>query len=124
MVTGDSTRLTMPLAVPSATPEPAPSTAARASTVSPGSSVTNSVTGWPPDSEGAASFGGSAGISSTLSRIIRPADVTAPTVPRAVAETAGALPLTATGIGATLACGVYTALIGYLQYLGVRRLPA
>jgi len=37
---------------------------------------------------------------------------------------AGALPLTATGIGATLACGVYTALIGYLQYLGVCRLPA
>jgi GNAT superfamily N-acetyltransferase len=37
---------------------------------------------------------------------------------------ADALPLTATGIGATLASGVYTALIGYLQYLGVRRLPA
>jgi hypothetical protein len=37
---------------------------------------------------------------------------------------ADALPLTATGIGATMATGIYTALIGYLQYLGVRRLPA
>ena len=37
---------------------------------------------------------------------------------------ADALPLTAPGIAATLASGVYTALIGYLQYLGVRRLPA
>lgn len=35
-----------------------------------------------------------------------------------------ALPLTETGIAATLASGVYTAAIGYLQYLGVRRLPA
>jgi hypothetical protein len=34
-----------------------------------------------------------------------------------------ALPLTSTGVTATLASGVYTALIGYLQYLGVRRLP-
>jgi len=41
-----------------------------------------------------------------------------------VVVAAGVLPLTATGIGATLASGVYTALIGYLQYLGVRRLPA
>ena len=37
---------------------------------------------------------------------------------------AGVLPLTETGIAATLATGGYTALIGYLQYLGVRRLPA
>jgi hypothetical protein len=36
---------------------------------------------------------------------------------------ADALPLTSTGITATLASGVYTALIGYVQYLGVRRLP-
>jgi hypothetical protein len=33
------------------------------------------------------------------------------------------LPLTSTGITATLASGVCTALIGYVQYLGVRRLP-
>jgi hypothetical protein len=37
---------------------------------------------------------------------------------------ADVLPLTATGISVTLASGVYTALIGYLQYLGVRRLRA
>jgi hypothetical protein len=37
----------------------------------------------------------------------------------------GALPaLTATGVAATLATGGYFALMGYLQYLGVRRLPA
>ena len=36
---------------------------------------------------------------------------------------ADALPLTSTGIAATLASGAYTALIGYVQYLGVRRLP-
>ncbi len=35
-----------------------------------------------------------------------------------------AVPLTQTGTAATLAGGVYTALIGYLQYLGVRRLAA
>jgi hypothetical protein len=46
------------------------------------------------------------------------------TVAAVVVAAAGVLPLTATGIGATLASGVYTALIGYLQYLGVRRLPA
>ena len=46
------------------------------------------------------------------------------TVAAVVVVAADALPLTATGIGATLATGVYTALIGYLQYLGVRRLPA
>ena len=46
------------------------------------------------------------------------------TVAAVVVVAAGALPLTATGIGATLASGVYTAMIGYLQYLGVRRLPA
>ncbi|MBV8181066.1 MAG: hypothetical protein JOY55_19695 [Mycobacterium sp.] len=46
------------------------------------------------------------------------------TVAAVVVVAADALPLTATGIGATLASGVYTALIGYLQYLGVRRLPA
>jgi hypothetical protein len=37
---------------------------------------------------------------------------------------ADALPLTAAGVVATLASGVYTALFGYLQYLGVRRLSA
>jgi hypothetical protein len=46
------------------------------------------------------------------------------TVAAVVIVAADALPLTATGIAATLASGVYTALIGYLQYLGVRRLPA
>ncbi|GAA4540392.1 hypothetical protein [Mycobacterium paraffinicum] len=35
---------------------------------------------------------------------------------------AGALPLSATGIAATLAVGVYTAAFAGLQYLGVRRL--
>jgi hypothetical protein len=46
------------------------------------------------------------------------------TVAAVVVVAADALPLTATGIGATLATGAYTALIGYLQYLGVRRLQA
>jgi hypothetical protein len=46
------------------------------------------------------------------------------TVAAVVVVAADALPLTQTGIGLTLATGVYTALIGYLQYLGVRRLPA
>ena len=46
------------------------------------------------------------------------------TVAAVVIVAADALPLTATGIAATLASGVYIALIGYLQYLGVRRLPA
>ena len=36
----------------------------------------------------------------------------------------GALPLTAAGVAASLATGGYFALMGYLQYLGVRRLPA
>ena len=46
------------------------------------------------------------------------------TVAAVVVVAADALPLTATGIAATLASGVYTALIAYLEYLGVRRLPA
>ncbi len=46
------------------------------------------------------------------------------TVAAMVAVAIGVLPLTETGIAATLATGCYTALIGYLQYLGVRRLPA
>jgi hypothetical protein len=37
---------------------------------------------------------------------------------------AGWLPLTAVGVIATLASGAYTAMFGYLQYLGVRRLRA
>ncbi len=37
---------------------------------------------------------------------------------------AGVLPLTAVGAAATLASGAYTAVFAYLQYLGVRRLPA
>jgi hypothetical protein len=46
------------------------------------------------------------------------------TVAAVVVVAAGTLPLSETGIAATLASGCYTALIGYLQYLGVRRLPA
>jgi hypothetical protein len=45
------------------------------------------------------------------------------TVAAVAVVAADALPLTSTGIAATLASGVYTALIGYVQYLGVRRLP-
>jgi hypothetical protein len=37
---------------------------------------------------------------------------------------AGAVPMTAFGVAATLATGVYTAGFAALQYLGVRRLPA
>jgi hypothetical protein len=37
---------------------------------------------------------------------------------------AEAVPMTAAGIAATLASGVYTAFFAWLQYLGVRRLPA
>jgi hypothetical protein len=36
----------------------------------------------------------------------------------------GALPLTGSGVVAGLTVAVYFALMGYLQYLGVRRLPA
>ncbi|WIM90051.1 hypothetical protein PT015_11850 [Candidatus Mycobacterium wuenschmannii] len=36
----------------------------------------------------------------------------------------GALPLTEIGVASTLAAAGYFALMGYLQYLGVRRLPA
>ena len=46
------------------------------------------------------------------------------TVAVLVVVAVGALPLTETGVAATLAAGGYTALMGYLQYLGVRRLPA
>jgi hypothetical protein len=46
------------------------------------------------------------------------------TVATVVVVAADVLPLTATGIAATLASGVYTALIAYLEYLGVGRLPA
>jgi hypothetical protein len=46
------------------------------------------------------------------------------TVAAVVVAAADALPLTQTGISTTLASGVCTALIGYLQYLGVRRLRA
>jgi hypothetical protein len=37
---------------------------------------------------------------------------------------AGVLPLTEAGVATTLAAGGYFALMAYLQYLGVRRLPA
>jgi hypothetical protein len=37
---------------------------------------------------------------------------------------AQALPMTTTGVAATLASGVYTAVFAGLQYLGVRRIPA
>jgi GNAT superfamily N-acetyltransferase len=43
------------------------------------------------------------------------------TVTAVVVVAADWLPLTAVGIAATLASGGYTALFGYLQYLGVRR---
>lgn len=46
------------------------------------------------------------------------------TVAALVVVAVGALPLTAAGVAATLATGGYFALMGYLQYLGVRRLPA
>ena len=46
------------------------------------------------------------------------------TVAALVVVAVGALPLTAAGVVATLATGGYFALMGYLQYLGVRRLPA
>ena len=46
------------------------------------------------------------------------------TVAALVVVTVGALPLTAGGVAATLATGGYFALMGYLQSLGVRRLPA
>ena len=46
------------------------------------------------------------------------------TVAALVVIAVGALPLTETGVAATVAAGGYTALMGYLQYLGVRRLPA
>jgi hypothetical protein len=46
------------------------------------------------------------------------------TVAALIVLAVGALPLTQTGVAATLATGSYTALMGYLQYLGVRRLPA
>jgi len=46
------------------------------------------------------------------------------TVATLVVLAAGVLPLTATGVAATLATAGYFALMGYLQYLGVRRLPA
>ncbi|MGA9490715.1 MAG: hypothetical protein WBV80_10765 [Mycobacterium sp.] len=45
------------------------------------------------------------------------------TVAAVVAVAADALPLTETGVSVMLASGCYTAAIGYLQYLGVRRLP-
>ncbi|MEE6137336.1 hypothetical protein SKC41_13500 [Mycobacterium sp. 050128] len=35
-----------------------------------------------------------------------------------------AVPMTATGVAATLATGAYAAAFAWLQYLGVRRLPA
>jgi len=41
-----------------------------------------------------------------------------------VVVAAGVLPLTEAGVAATLATGGYFALMAYLQYLGVRRLPA
>jgi hypothetical protein len=40
-----------------------------------------------------------------------------------VVVAAGVLPLTAAGVAAMVALGGYFALMGYLEYLGVRRLP-
>ena len=76
----------------SATPAPAPgsepSAATSPATVSPGGSDRNSLIGAPPASPGECALGGSAGSSSTPSRISRPREVTTPTVPRAVEATA------------------------------------
>ncbi len=41
-----------------------------------------------------------------------------------VVVAAGVLPLTEAGVAATLVTGGYFALMAYLQYLVVRRLPA
>ena len=46
------------------------------------------------------------------------------TVAALVVVAVGAFPLTAAGVAAMLATAGYFALMGYLQYLGVRRLPA
>jgi hypothetical protein len=46
------------------------------------------------------------------------------TVATLVVLAAGVLPLTDIGVAATLVTGGWFALMGYLQYLGVRRLPA
>jgi hypothetical protein len=46
------------------------------------------------------------------------------TVAAVAVVAADSLPLTAAGIAATLASGVYTAFFALLQYLGVRRLRA
>ena len=46
------------------------------------------------------------------------------TVATLVVLAAGVLPLTEAGVVATVATAGYFALMGYLQYLGVRRLPA
>lgn len=45
------------------------------------------------------------------------------TVAALVVVATGVLPLTETGVAATVAGSGYFALMGYLQYLGVRRLP-
>src|SRR5579875_1741825 len=70
--------------------EPAgpPSPQTSATTDSPGSVETNSLTGAPPESAGECALGGSAGRSSTLTRISRPAEVSTPTKPLAVAAAA------------------------------------
>src|SRR5690606_31940304 len=84
-----TTRLTTPPAVPSASGGTSASSGTSASTRSPASSGTTSLTGTPPESEGAVPLGGIAGRSSTLTRCSRPRFVTAPTKPRAVVATGG-----------------------------------
>ncbi len=82
-----TTRLTTPDAVPSASPASASVSEARATTRSPASSVTYSLSGPPPASDSGPAVGGTAGMSTTPSRSTRPAEVTTPTWPRAVART-------------------------------------
>ena len=77
--------------MPTASPAPAASGAASPTTVSPGVSATNSVTGAPPARPGEWALGGSAGISSTLILISLPSEVTTAVAPRTVAGTAAVM---------------------------------
>src|SRR5262249_60742491 len=69
-------------------PPPAAAGAPRPTTVSPDASAANSVTGAPPARLGEFALGGRAGISSALTRISLPCEVTTPRAPRALVRTA------------------------------------